>query len=77
MKKEFYYNYDNAMAEATAYANANNGKVADHSAVCDDRTQFDYVDREARNLCWSGETSAIVVIDCDTYEEIAHFAWYE
>ena len=77
MRKEFYYSYEDARREAEAYANEHGGHIAPHSAAVDDRTAFDYEDRGARNLSWSGETAAIVVRDNSSYEDIAIFAYWE
>lgn len=72
----FYYYYEDALAAAENFANENNGHIASREVALDDRHDFYYEDDKARNLCWSGETNAIVVRDNDTYEDIEYFAYW-
>lgn len=81
MKAFFNYYYEDAQANAEKYAAEHNGYIAKNSAVVDDRCYFEYLDeidtesyKKAVNLCWSGETSAIIVRSNETYEDIAYFA---
>lgn len=72
----FHYYYEDALAAAEAYATENNGYIAKESATLDDSHRFCYEDIKSRNLCWSGEVSAIVVRDNDTCEDVEMFAWW-
>jgi hypothetical protein len=71
---EFHYYYEDALAAAEAFAAENNGFIANDEATFDDRHRFYYADTKANNLCWSGEVSAIIVRDNDSYEDVAYFA---
>lgn len=70
----FYYTWQAAQAAAEAFAKENNGFIAKESAMFDDRSNINYCDDRSNNLCWSGESSAIVVKDNDTWEVIGLFA---
>lgn len=70
----FYYTHQAAQAAAEDFAAKNNGHIARQSMTLDDGCDFDYCDEESVNLCWSGEVSALVVRDNDTYEDVAYFA---
>lgn len=77
MEKYFSYYRHDAMAEAINYANNHpNCEVASNETSVDDRGRFIYLDEKANNLCWSGETSAIVVRNTETFEEVALFAYW-
>lgn len=62
MRTEIYYYEKDARKAAEDFAKEVGGFVSDRIGCVDDRSQFDYVDRAMRNLCWSGETAAIMVL---------------
>lgn len=41
------------------------GWISETPATLDDRTEWDYIDRDARGVCWSGETPALRVFTED------------
>ena len=68
MKKELYLAKSDAQYYAEQYAKDFAGAtVKDETshAVASDTTDFDYVDRDMNNLCWSGELAGYTVIDAD------------
>lgn len=73
----FHYYYNDALAAAEAYAAENNGHIAKQSATFDDSHRFYYADEMSRNLIWSGEVSAIIVRDNDSYEDLEYFAYWD
>lgn len=78
MEKRLYRTYDEALNAAKAYAKENNAYVADRMVSEDDRSLMD-ADRFGfePNFTFSGETAAFNIIDNDSYEDIAHFAYWE
>ena len=64
MKKELYYRKADAMAAAQDFAADCNGVIHKNASLqwCSD---FDYIDRDAHNIDWSGETSAFEVVSED------------
>lgn len=76
MQKNLYLNYIDAVVAANDYASANNCIFGGEIKVTSN-TKFDYIDRSARNLVWSGETSGIFVIDIETFKLKALFAYWE
>lgn len=76
MKNELYYRKSAALAAAEQFAASNNGMVKG-SVIRDERSKFDFEDDEIQSICWSGEISAILVRDKDTYEEIGAFAYWD
>lgn len=76
MRNELYYRKSAALAAAEQFAASNNGMVKG-SVIRDEHSKFDFEDDEIQSICWSGEISAILVRDKDTYEEIGAFAYWD
>ena len=78
MTKEFYYHQEDARSAAEQFAAGLSNPYISVGSV-DDLTKFDYEDREARNLDWSGETSAFIVTgdDKDGNVDSGVFAYLE
>lgn len=75
---ELYREYQTALKEAKEIARRDNGYIVkEKEVILSDRTDFDYIDRDMRNVVWSGEISGIIVRDNDTYEDIAYLAYWE
>lgn len=74
MEKELYYQKQDAIATALAFAQKCGGVTVNASA--DDRTKFDYKDRDALDTAWSGETPAVLVSGQIDGKEVAGlYAW--
>lgn len=78
MEKRFYRTYEAALQAAKEFAKQNNAYVSKETISEDDRSLAgaDWYGFDP-DFTFGGETPAIQIIDNDTYEDIAHFAYWE
>lgn len=76
MRTELYFRKSAALAAAEQFAASNNGTVKGYTSL-DHNSKVDFEDDEMQNTRWSGEVSAILVRDKDTYEEIGYFGYWD
>lgn len=74
MIREFYLKKADAISEANDIINATDGYMVDSSAA--NNGTWDYIDRDARNLNWSGECAAVRTYDANGVLT-GVFAWWE
>lgn len=77
----FNYYYEDALESAREFISKNpnyelstNWKGHLNMTSLNDSCTFVYLDNTSNNLCWSGEVSAYIVRDKETYEDVAYFA---
>ena len=78
MEKRFYRTYEAALQAANEFAKENNAYVSKETIAEDDRSLLN-VEKFGfdPDFTFGGETPALQIIDNDTYEDIAHFAYWE
>lgn len=78
MEKRFYRTYEAALQAANEFAKENNAYVSKETIAEDDRSLLN-VEKFGLDpdFTFGGETPALQIIDNDTYEDIAHFAYWE
>ena len=76
MRKEIYYNSEDARKRAELFAEANNGFVDTRSAMVDSKMSFDYEDDTLLDMGWCGECEAYRVRSNDNYAEIGLFGYW-
>ena len=75
VRKEIYYYMKDAKKAAESFAAENGGKVRDAENGADHYMRFDLIDDRMQQECWSGETCAFEVINCE-YDRIGLFAYW-
>ncbi len=78
MEKRFYRTYEAALQAANEFAKENNAYVSKEIIAEDDRSlaRADWFGFDP-DFTFGGETPALQIIDNETYEDIAHFAYWE
>lgn len=78
MEKRFYRTYEAALQAANKFARENRAYIARETVTEDDRSlagadMYGFTS----DFTFGGETPALQIIDNETYEDIAHFAYWE
>ena len=76
MRTELYFRKSASLAAAEKFAASNNGTVKGYTSL-DHNSKVDFEDDEMQNTHWSGEVSAILVRDKDTYKKIGTFGYWD